>query len=104
MSPAVTSDVGTFAYMAPEQRLSRYNNKVDIYALGMLLWEMFELHDDREERHSALMRTRRTGKVGWWCRLKTPESTDLIEKLIQLNPAKRPTAIELLNSLDAAEL
>merc|ERR1711900_71674 len=79
----VTSDIGTFAYMAPEQRHSHYDQKVDMYALGMLLWEMNEKQENHDERHTALMRTRRTGKVGWWCEVKSPESIEIIEQLIQ---------------------
>merc|ERR1711964_335117 len=101
---SVTSDIGTFAYMAPEQRHSHYNNKVDVYALGMLLWEMNEIQSDRDERHMALMRTRKTGRVGHWCNLKTPEAGAFIEQLIRPNPADRPTVSEILTKLDNAEL
>merc|ERR1711964_523327 len=97
LTPSATRDIGTFAYMAPEQRHSRYDNKVDIYALGMLLWEMFETCDDHDERHIKLVRTRRTGRTGWWSELKTPESQHLIEHLIRPNPAERPTAAEVLH-------
>jgi serine/threonine protein kinase len=103
-SGRVTSEIGTFAYMAPEQRDSHYNNKVDIYALGMLLWEMNELNYDRDERHMTLMRVRKTGRCGHWCTLKTPQSCSFIEQMIRPNPADRPTADEILSNLDKAEL
>jgi serine/threonine protein kinase len=47
----LTNNVGTERYMAPEQlRLESYNYKVDIYAAGIMFYEMFEnkkyiLHD-----------------------------------------------------------
>ena len=35
-----TESVGTFHYMAPEIGLGRYGKEIDIYALGILLFEM----------------------------------------------------------------
>merc|ERR1712098_129074 len=86
-SNAATSDIGTYAYMAPEQRKSLYNQKVDIYALGMLLWELNETNFDRDERHFTLMRVRKTGCCGRWCNLKSPESSAMIEKMIHHDPS-----------------
>ncbi|CAG2116234.1 unnamed protein product, partial [Medioppia subpectinata] len=40
-----TSNVGTHAYMAPELHQRRYNNKVDIYSLGVIAINLFELFD-----------------------------------------------------------
>ena len=38
-----TTPVGTERYMAPEAQISgNYNNKVDIYSCGILLYELFE--------------------------------------------------------------
>merc|ERR1711964_93523 len=99
-SSKATSQIGTYAYMAPEQRRSVYDNKVDIYALGMLLWEMNELNFDRHERHFTLMRLRKTGLCDAWCQLRTPESSALIEQMIRHDPSSRPTADELLSQLN----
>lgn len=96
----VTSEIGTFAYMAPEQRTSRYNHKVDIYALGMLLWEMNVVQEDFDERHMSLMAMRKTGKVGFWNNLRSPEAKAVIEQLIQPHPENRPSAIDILTNLD----
>ena len=37
----LTDNVGTFRYMAPEMHTKLYDNKVDIYSLGILLYELF---------------------------------------------------------------
>tara|TARA_B100001093_G_scaffold507290_1_gene567592 strand:+ start:777 stop:1670 length:894 start_codon:yes stop_codon:yes gene_type:complete len=43
ISHDLTIEVGTERYMAPEAHVSgKYNNKVDIYSCGILLYEMFE--------------------------------------------------------------
>jgi hypothetical protein len=39
-----TESVGTFHYMAPEIGLGRYGKEIDIYALGILLYEMLSGH------------------------------------------------------------
>ncbi len=39
----LTSEVGTFRFMAPEmKKQKKYSNKVDIYSCGALLYELFE--------------------------------------------------------------
>merc|ERR1712093_779195 len=93
-----TSAIGTYAYMAPEQRRSHYNNKVDIYSLGMLLWELNETELDRDERHFTLMRLRKTGLCDL-CHLKTPQSGKFIEWMMTHAPACRPTAAQILEQL-----
>ena len=37
----LTDNVGTQRYMAPEMQTNFYNNKVDIYSCGILLYELF---------------------------------------------------------------
>lgn len=39
-----TESVGTFHYMAPEIGLGRYGKEIDIYAMGILLYEMLSGH------------------------------------------------------------
>ena len=39
-----SSKVGTEKYMAPEVKLNRYNHKADIYSLGVIAKELFELN------------------------------------------------------------
>ncbi len=40
-SNELTKEVGTLRYMAPEIKSGKYNNKVDIYSCGILLYELF---------------------------------------------------------------
>lgn len=38
----ISANVGTVRYMAPEAQTDNYDNKVDIYSFGILLYELFE--------------------------------------------------------------
>ena len=40
-SNELTTEVGTVRYMAPEIKTGKYNNSVDIYSCGILLYELF---------------------------------------------------------------
>lgn len=41
VSNELTTEVGTLRYMAPEIRTGKYDNKVDIYSCGILMYELF---------------------------------------------------------------
>ncbi|RVE44218.1 hypothetical protein evm_011117 [Chilo suppressalis] len=54
-----TYRVGTHLYMSPEQLLGRsYSYKVDIYSLGLILYELLEPFGTEAERVNCLMRAR----------------------------------------------
>ena len=79
-----TDNVGTERYMAPEVKTKHYDNKVDIYSCGILLYELFTgsiYHD----------------KFNWndyniSCKLK-----ELILKMVNITPKCRPTASNTLH-------
>jgi serine/threonine protein kinase len=51
----MTKNIGTPLYIAPEQEYSSsYNNKVDIYALGLILFELFQNMSTTHERFSMI--------------------------------------------------
>ena len=55
---AQTQSVGTVHYMAPEVAHGRYGKTVDVYALGVMLWEMVtgEVPFDGESQAEILMK------------------------------------------------
>ncbi|XP_064395053.1 probable helicase with zinc finger domain isoform X3 [Halichondria panicea] len=86
---------GTFLYMSPEQvKGEKYDEKSDMFALGIIL---FELHYFMEARNQVLTALRK---------LEFPPKfeenhlsvTRMVKLLLATNPAERPTADELLST------
>merc|ERR1719361_2952646 len=45
-----TSQIGTAMYMAPEMKNANYSLPVDIYALGVILYELFSIFSSNMDR------------------------------------------------------
>jgi len=92
----MTKQVGTMLYGAPEQMTSRnYNNKVDMYAFGIILFEMFSQFQSRSDRHKAVLKLRKRRKCYF---REAPDAADLIMQLIHKDPRMRPSALDILRS------
>lgn len=86
----LTNNVGTQRYMAPEilDKNKNYNNNIDIYSLGILLYEMFE-------NKSFVSKS----KMEWfWTNKKIKKI--IINNMIKDNPDERSDAITLLRLLE----
>ncbi|KAI7842043.1 hypothetical protein COHA_004243 [Chlorella ohadii] len=82
--------VGTFDYMAPEMITnSRCTEKVDLFSMGILLWEICT--GERPRRGDM-----RLPKVPEEC---PQEVADLISQCMSLDPSERPTAQQLMQRL-----
>tara|TARA_Y100000591_G_scaffold331621_1_gene366084 strand:+ start:13784 stop:14758 length:975 start_codon:yes stop_codon:yes gene_type:complete len=81
----LTDNVGTERYMAPELlKTESYNNKIDIYSCGLLLYELFE-----NRRYIP------NTKFQWyWCPKKIREI--IIDKMLAYNPEDRLEAQDIL--------
>ncbi|XP_055535172.1 eIF-2-alpha kinase GCN2 [Wyeomyia smithii] len=106
MGNSLTGKVGTALYVAPEltgnASKSTYNQKVDLYSLGIILFEMSTRPlETGMERVKTLMDLRSDS-------IRFPESiladskysqqVQVIRWLLNHDPSKRPTAEELLSS------
>ena len=108
-----TKDVGTASYVAPEVRSAgngKYNEKADMYSLGVIFLEMSvpfstgmersgvleNLHKGDHTMASALLNSRNPALLN----SENSAQTKLFESLIQIKPSQRPSSSELLDSGD----
>lgn len=90
-----TSEVGTHLYMAPEVSTGYYNEKVDIYSLGVILYELYHKFDTEMERFVVLNNFKK-GIVDFQFKEDFPDVYSLIMKMTSLNPTSRPSVSMLL--------
>ncbi|CAD6209191.1 GSCOCG00003773001-RA-CDS [Cotesia congregata] len=102
---SMTGQVGTALYVAPELRnevaKARYNQKVDIYSLGIILFEMCcKPPDTKMERVTILQKVRSKEIIlpPDMTETEMPHQTHLLRWLLNHDPNQRPTAQELLTS------
>jgi len=97
--PNLTSGVGTYIYASPEQLASSqgYDNKTDIYSLGILLFELLWPFKTGMERIKTLTNIR-NGKFPDNFVEKWPLELPFLKSLLNPDPALRPTAQEILDS------
>jgi NIMA (never in mitosis gene a)-related kinase len=93
------TQIGTPLYIAPEVWKRRpYNQKCDMWALGVLLYEMMTFSYPFVGRGNGDIAMRVC--LGRYNMPSVPYSSDLVSivrRLLQVNPGLRPTAQELLN-------
>ena len=93
-----TTKIGTQKYLAPELQAEKkigdkYNNKVDIYSLGCIFYELFTLsnyHDDNLYNEIKEINTNYY-HIKW---------QKLINLMLSLNPIERPNIEEIITYLD----
>ncbi|KAI8372143.1 kinase-like domain-containing protein [Blakeslea trispora] len=91
-----TMGVGTRTYASPEQLAAQiYDEKVDIYSLGIILFELFQPFSTGMERADALDKLKRGIFPHGFPKLY-PNVAVMILWMMNLNPQKRPSAEQLL--------
>ncbi|KAG0218154.1 Eukaryotic translation initiation factor 2-alpha kinase [Mortierella sp. NVP41] len=93
-----TTAVGTITYASPEQ-LARpnlgYDQKADIYSLGIIFFELYHPFSTLMERH-AVLRTLRNGELPPEFVSRWPKEAAFVLWLMAEDPRMRPTAREIL--------
>ncbi|KAJ8654459.1 hypothetical protein O0I10_009900 [Lichtheimia ornata] len=90
--------VGTRTYAAPEQLAHpsyMYDDKVDIYSLGIILFELYQSFSTGMERACAIQQLRKGVFPDGFVE-KYPKESALILWMMDDNPAHRPSAVQLL--------
>ena len=92
-----TTFCGTYEYMAPEIVENKsYDMRVDIWSLGILLYEMLHGHSPfRSGKMMAVLDNIRRGVYKMREDI-SPESRHLIMSILQVDPSKRPTVDKIL--------
>eukprot|EP00731_Ephydatia_muelleri_P026076 Em0018g176a len=92
-----TIGAGTKLYMSPEQKSnSKYNEKVDIYALGLIFFEMNCPTGSDQERDNIFGDLKQHKKFpASFGQNKLPRERTIIEQMISDNPEKRPSAEDI---------
>ena len=91
-----TQDVGTILYMSPEQIAKNpYDYKVDIFALGIILFELLVPLHSASERIEVLKDLQKRKFPSDWEKHTTEEERKLINSMLHPDPAKRPKSFEI---------
>ncbi|KAJ8774874.1 hypothetical protein K2173_018133 [Erythroxylum novogranatense] len=95
-----TGQVGTYLYTAPEieQGWPKINEKVDMYSLGVVFFELWHPFGTAMERQVILFDLKQKGELpsSWVDQFRDQET--LMRKLMSPNPSDRPSAVDLLKS------
>ena len=100
-----TQQVGTHLYMSPEQlNGGQYDYKVDIYSLGLILFELLVAFSTEMERIKALTSLRQSNFPPEYLPAYEGE-LDLLKMMLSVRPQERPTTFGIrarppLNQLD----
>ncbi|ETV69005.1 serine/threonine protein kinase [Aphanomyces astaci] len=108
LDDTITQGVGSFRWTAPEiLQGKRYTEAADIYALGMVLWELDTHEAPYSRQQTQLQLTDCVLMTHIRTQLIWPEFTNqcpqdiqqLVLQCIQADPTNRPTALALASSL-----
>ena len=96
-----TKNVGTLQYASPEQLNNNfYDNKSDIYSLGLILFEMLHPFKTGMEKHKIFSDLKKKGRVPESFASKYQDITGVIKKMLDNNPNNRPEIEDILNIIN----
>ena len=93
-------------YSAPEQknRKGTYNEKIDIYACGLILYELIGCFETNAEKYKAFDILKSSGTILDYIEKKYKEESDLIKIMTKKDYDERPSAEEILGNSIFKEL
>ncbi|KAF6143812.1 hypothetical protein GIB67_016733 [Kingdonia uniflora] len=95
-----TGQVGTYFYTAPEveQGWPKIDEKVDMYSLGVVFFELWHPFGTAMERHVILSDLKQKGSLPPSWVAEFPEQATLLQRLMSPSPSNRPSATEILQN------
>ena len=94
--PSMTQNLGTKLYMSPElETNSHYDYKVDIFALGIIFFELLMKFDTMMERVELIQELRNAHKIPLSIDANYPKYKAILLQMINTDPADRPTAVDV---------
>ncbi len=85
--------------MPPEIKLdSHYTKKVDIYSLGIILFELIARPSTSHERDKLINNLKKLNQIPDSIKKQFADASSLILKMVATNPDDRPFTDEILNS------
>ncbi|KAJ6648697.1 Eukaryotic translation initiation factor 2-alpha kinase, partial [Pseudolycoriella hygida] len=94
-----TKSVGTPSYRAPEIVTGEYDYRVDIYSLGVILFEMITPLKTGMERFLALEKLHTTPFPKECTDQSFEEEFNLFKSMLSKNPKERPTIVSIKSTL-----
>merc|ERR1711976_448505 len=89
-----TNEVGTELYMSPEQLSNQnYDHKVDIYSLGLILFELLVPFGTVMERVTTMTKVRR---LEFPSHFQETLEHEIVCSMLSHTPGERPEATEIL--------
>ena len=86
-------------YLSPEKEHKNvFSEKTDIYALGIILYEMINISEDQHSRIEKIKLLKKSQFLSEELKSNYPVYCDLITKMINNDPEKRPSILEITNS------
>ena len=93
---SLTKNIGTPLYLAPEQEKGQnYDEKVDIYALGLILLEMCTFIKTGHERFCMFNDIRKCQKIPESLKKQYKQEAELIVLMTNTDPKMRPSSGEI---------
>ncbi|KAI3379353.1 hypothetical protein SNEBB_003177 [Seison nebaliae] len=98
----LTDNVGTELYMSPEQKCGsrQYDNSVDIYAAGLILFELLHPFRTLMERHIDFSRLKTQRTLPEPFARHYPTFSQLLLSMVHHNCKERPSATSILKEID----
>ncbi|NXQ17220.1 E2AK2 kinase, partial [Peucedramus taeniatus] len=97
----LTENRGTKSYMAPEQTGAKYGKEVDIYALGLIWFEILSAFTCHEK--SKVWPSVRKGELPEYFNSQFPTESSIIKKMLSTDPSGRITISHLLDLVKSVD-